>query len=529
MRKWIVAALVTIAVVTVGVMVVVNRGGLGDPADQGLTHVVVALDRPPATLDPVAVMDSHSLAAALVCHAALGVVDAEGAIQPVLAKRIEMAGDGLLCEIELRDGLEFWDSSPVTADDVVASIERLRRSGHPHTWILDSIDGVVAFDDKSVDHIAGIEPSGRSSIRIRFATPDPDFSKFICSSALMVTKQGSEGGEKKPFDSGIIGCGPFVPDEIDPGTRITFRRNKGFPFPSKLETLEIRFVESPQAQLSGREMGEIHVVRLRGPILGEALSSDANGKLRPAERFSNSRVENSRASELTFLALNFSKGPLAAVPPAERKSWQAALSFGLDRERLVQGSYMKVAAQPAWSIVPPTVLSAQPPGDESRRQVEPITLELLCPNDPDSRRLGQYIQSQAKTIGIEFRLVHVELAELAGRLIGGGHEAALLYIENQIPAGVVPWTNFFREDHPMVALAQAIPDVKEEQSQARSTLDSIERADAYRKLARRIDEQQTVWIPIMSRNTVFLVDDRLDGVLLDANGLLWMCDLTSKE
>jgi hypothetical protein len=149
--------------------------------------------------------------------------------------------------------------------------------------------------------------------------------------------------------------------------------------------------------------------------------------------------------------------------------------------------------------------------------------------DPGNLRAHLQHQSQAKTIGIQFQLVHVELAELSTRLISGEHQAALLWIENQIPTAVPAWTNFFRADHPMVALAQPIDGVTEEQLHARSTVDPDERAIAYRALVRRIDDEQTVWIPIVSRNTVLMVDDRLDGVLFDANGLMWYYDLTSKQ
>lgn len=528
MKRWVVVGLVATAIAAAA-FVAVRRDGEepAPPTRAALTEVVFAADRPPATLDPTKIVDVNSLTAALACHASLAVVAHGGEVRPVLASQIDMADDALSCEIELRDGCQFWDRSALTAEDVVASVKRLRRSAHPHAWILDLIDGIAALDDKSSDEISGIEAAEPRMVRIRFSSPDPDFPKFIASSALMITKAGSENSESRPFDSHVIGAGPFAPVDIDPGTRIQFRRNPGFPVPSTIEVLEMRFVESPQAQLSAIQSGEAHLVRLRGPMLGEALRKDPAGRLQPAERFTNARLVSSPANELTFMALNFKKDPMSAIPEDDRRAWQRKLSAALDpAHQLVDSTYIGAAAA-ATSSVPPTVLSVAGAAREPGR-VDPVTVELLCANDPDSRRLGQYAQSRARTIGITFEIVYLDLAQLASRLIGGEHQAALLWIEQQVPAAVAPWVNFFDQSNPMVALAQPVEGVGEMQRAARSVLDPAERADAYRKLVQHIDAQQTVWVPIVSRDTVYLADERLDGVFLDANGLLWFCFLTSK-
>lgn len=100
----------------------------------------------------------------------------------VLAESVAMASDGLSCEIKLKTA-KFWDTnaSPVTAEDVRYSFERVRASAHPHKWILDRLVGVEAFDKKETNHIAGIDVSGDRELTIRFSKPEPDFPLLISS------------------------------------------------------------------------------------------------------------------------------------------------------------------------------------------------------------------------------------------------------------------------------------------------------------------------------------------------------------
>ena len=493
-------------------------------AGRGLTGVVVAVGKSPTTLDPVKIIDVDSLAVALAVHAPLAVVDPKGLILPVLAQSIDLQDDAMSVRISLREAA-CWDGSALTADDVVSSFERFRGSGHPHRWILDSIMGVDEFDAKETDHIDGIRPLDPRTVEIDFKYPDADFVKFISSSALLITKSGSPD-VSLVYDTQVVGCGPYMPDRIDPGSQIELRRNNGFPIPSALHSLTFQIIANPQQRMRKLELGDVHLLRLQGPMLDEALELEDGARLMPRKELATTAIVQSEANEMSFLKVNWSSSAFNQMPVSERKLWVDTFSETLDRTTLLENLYLG-QGQPAFGVVPPSLVNASRSTSSSATN-DVRTLRLICPNDPESRRLGQYVKSRAEAKGIKIQLEFADLNRLVGRVLSGDYDMALLWVENQIPAGVAGWLAFFSEENPLSALGEPVPNVGQRVHETRKLANGSGRDQAYSELVRDIGLTQTSWIPIVSRNTVYLVDDRLEGVFLDANGLLYFAFLSSR-
>lgn len=180
-----------------------------NPEANGRETVAIALEAEPTTIDPTAVLDVYSQTLATSVHSPLAWVDQRGQLKMALASSITVTPDGKQCQIQLKKGAAFWDGSPVRAEDVRFSIERFRRSSHPHRWICDRIAGVQEFDKKATNHIAGIVVQDDSRLTIYYSKPEPDAALFLSSLATAVVKEGSDTIPEKPFGSQIIGCGPF--------------------------------------------------------------------------------------------------------------------------------------------------------------------------------------------------------------------------------------------------------------------------------------------------------------------------------
>lgn len=71
-------------------------------------------------------------------------------IQPSLAESWEMSDDATEYTFTLRDGVTFHDGSALTADDVVASIERVQGVNQGPASIIANVAGVEAVDDSTV-------------------------------------------------------------------------------------------------------------------------------------------------------------------------------------------------------------------------------------------------------------------------------------------------------------------------------------------------------------------------------------------
>ena len=110
-------------------------------------------------IDPIWTTAGITLAHGYMIYDKLYEFDAEGVAQPQMAEGHTLSEDGLVYTITLRDGLLFHDGAPVTATDVVRSLERWRQR--------DPVRGRPGPDDP-VPVAAGEEPAaGRRARDVR--------------------------------------------------------------------------------------------------------------------------------------------------------------------------------------------------------------------------------------------------------------------------------------------------------------------------------------------------------------------------
>lgn len=496
-------------------------------------QITIAIGEAPTTADPIAALDVGSTHLLNSMHAPLSVVGADGKPVMVLAESVTMAADGLSCEIKLK-AAKFWDTnaSPVTAEDVSYSFERVRASQHPHKWIFDRVAGVEAFDKKEAEHITGIEIKGKRELAIRFSKPEPDFPLLISSGLTAIIKAGSDKSPKQPFDQQIIGAGQWKPSRLDPGVSFELAANTGFPVPGNAERLTFVVEANPQNQMEGMAKGRFDAIRLRGPMIVEACEQREGAGLTPSPSFKDTRLIQARANELTFLKWNWAHPQLADIPEQQRKALLAAVSSQINREALVKSLYAG-AGEAAYGIAPPSTLpTAQPPTQPTGELsgVGKRTLTMVLANDPSSRALGAYVQSELRKLGLEMELNFVDLPNLVQRIIKGDYAVSLLWVEQQIPStGCFAWTMFFTPGAPFTLFGQPIDGLGESASAARGVLDLADRRMAYAKVAEEISLKQTAWTPLLSRSAVMMVKPRCEGLFLDANGFPYFLFLHVKE
>jgi ABC-type transport system substrate-binding protein len=111
----------------------------------------IAIYDRPRILDPHQESEFVSFAVASHVYEGLTRLDADLRVQPSLAERW-VSPDALHWQFSLRPGVRFHDGRPLTAADVVASIERART--HPEsdwTSYLMAIEGVHAIDPATIE------------------------------------------------------------------------------------------------------------------------------------------------------------------------------------------------------------------------------------------------------------------------------------------------------------------------------------------------------------------------------------------
>ena len=163
---------------------------------------------------------------------------ASGEVTPLLAESWENP-DPLTWTFTLRQGVSFSDGTPLTANDVKASLDRLIALEGPLTPLFSTITETRSDDDATFTVVSS-EPLGT-----------------LLSSLSLVSIGKADGVESDDYWLSPIGTGPFVVDDYVADDHVDLVRNENYwGEPARLDRLTI--VNMPE--ITALETGEVDVL-----------------------------------------------------------------------------------------------------------------------------------------------------------------------------------------------------------------------------------------------------------------------------
>jgi peptide/nickel transport system substrate-binding protein len=219
--------------------------------------VRAAMTGSPPSLDFIASFSAHARDVGVYLYEGLVTIDANYDVAPQLAERWTTSADGKTYTFTLRSQVKFHDGSPVTADDVVASIERFLAQS-PRKADLSMIASTQAVDPQTVEIVLS-RPS--AAFMALLAYPGP-------AVAIMPKKLIEGVAAGKLPQASVVGTGPYRLVEWIPDKYIHLQRFAQYsPQPGepsgyagrRLACLEhIYFVPVPEAssRVAGLESGD---------------------------------------------------------------------------------------------------------------------------------------------------------------------------------------------------------------------------------------------------------------------------------
>ncbi|MCL4367960.1 MAG: ABC transporter substrate-binding protein [Actinobacteria bacterium] len=349
-------------------------------------------DDEPTNLDPVVPTDNWAIWTILNVFQQLVRSNKDGTgVEPYLAEKWELASDNVTWTFHLRDGATFSDGKPVTADDVVYSLERARGKTSSYSSFFSSIASVKSPDPRTVV-ITTAQP---------YAALLPTLAFFPAS---IVPKAVVEK-DPKAFGDRPVGSGPYAVSSWERGTKLVLTKNQYFKMGSGPYLDGVEFVRVPEAntRLLQLEAGDLDVVR---PVPFTSLAT--------YEHNPDFGVLTPTIMRVDWLVLNVKRDPFTDVKIRQ------AINYAIDKEAIIKSLYAGFGS-PANSILPKV-----PGWDESvtgyshdLAKAKQLMAESTRPNgfkatltfwtgEDTSPQLAQVVKQNLAAIGIDVTIQSYE-------------------------------------------------------------------------------------------------------------------------
>ncbi|HUC31971.1 MAG TPA: ABC transporter substrate-binding protein [Ilumatobacteraceae bacterium] len=470
-------------------------------------EITWALYREPNTLDPIYSYDYPENTVLTAMCDSLVQQQPDGSLADGIASLAQP--DDTTLVFTIRDGVTFWDGSPLTADDVVFSLQR------------QADVSLGGFYSQVFQYVTGIEATAPNEVTITTSQADAWLAGELSSMpGIIVSKAFAEaaGAAFGTPDGGTMCTGSFALDNWAVGERLSVTRNESYWNGTPLvQAIDFVGVPDEATLVSGLLSGDIDGSYI-GPVAAfDRLTSDPSLTVTQGPSYAS-----------TALIVSSLDGVLGDV------AVRTALSDALDRQGLIDVLYGGAATMPkavaapgswgysrdvfqaGWDALPEPVQDVE----AARAAVEEAgaagqTLHLATTNEIASiATTVSVIQTAAEDIGLSVELTTVSAANYINLFIDPSARAGIdgfvtvNYSDFADPAALLGTfavangsQNYSGYDNPEIT---ALFD------QARAELDPDARAELIVQ-AQALIQQEMVWIPIVHPTTVLVTSAELTG------------------
>ena len=271
------------------------------------SDIVVAVDADVDTLHPTDFSTTVELGVlnqiydTLLYYSPDGTKDPE----PRIAESYEVSDDGLDYTFHLRDDVTFHDGTPVTADDVVFSIELYKAS---------------EYQGSQISMLSSVEATDEHTVVCHLDAPYSPFLQGICS-PMIASKAYYESSEDD-FVNNPIGTGPYKFVSRAKGSNIKLEANEDY-YRGAPEIKEVTFEVIPDSSTKAiaLQTGEVNFAEIDSATKPQL---EANPAIPIAEV---------PTSAFSYIAMNTEKEPFNDVKVRQ------AINYAIDRDNLVAVCY----------------------------------------------------------------------------------------------------------------------------------------------------------------------------------------------
>lgn len=252
-----------------------------------------------------------------------------------LAESYDVSDDGLVYTFRLRQGVVFPDGTPLNADAVVFSLNRIAT--------IDALLGANA-GFLYTDYAAGVEKIDDMTVAVTFNDAYPFALQLIATNPWKILNPNKWSAQEAGTTNTACGIGPYVLTSFTEGEETILDANPTYygDAPREQKVIVRYFADSPTMALA-----------LQNDEIDVAWKSLAPADMHALDGVPGITIETAGGTETRFIVYN------ATTPPYDDPRVRLGLAQLLEREQLTdlgwQGSKV-----PLYSMIPPGFLGYKP-------------------------------------------------------------------------------------------------------------------------------------------------------------------------
>jgi peptide/nickel transport system substrate-binding protein len=253
---------------------------------------------------------------------ALLTFDPQGNVIGNVAETFDLSADGLTWTFKIRQGIKFWNGDPLTAADVVFSLQRFGSKESTNPWspyILKNNESITAKDDNTVIFKA---QKPEWALKIPFA-----WTRILPKNYF--EKVGQDG-----FRAAPMGSGPYKYVKWTPKTSMEFEANTEY-WGTRAQWAKITetLVPEESTRVAQLERGEVDII--------SNLSFDRLVELK-GKGFRLQEVGLPTNANISFPGTFMTKGPTSDIRVRQ------AMSYAINRQEICDTYYKGLAKPGGW-------------------------------------------------------------------------------------------------------------------------------------------------------------------------------------
>ncbi|WP_051207422.1 ABC transporter substrate-binding protein [Butyrivibrio sp. AE3006] len=447
------------------------------------------------------------------------VVNSDGStsIEKSLAEDYSISDDGLTYSITLKDGVVFSDGTPLTANDVKFTFERiLTLPESEQTDYAISIEGANELMNGSATELSGIKVEDDTHLTITLAEPFAGFLAQLATpstsilSKSIVTAAGDDFGV---VPQKTLGTGPYIVTSWERGAGLTFEYNPLYwgPEPS-VKKVNARIMDASSMDMAFQK-GDLDIIDC---LMIDSAIVESTYKT----KFADNIVSVNRLG-INYLMLNEKIEPLGDVKVRK------AIQMAINRQAILDSIYsgdgkLEDGIYPEgclyYSNGNQGWLNYDPDGArELLAQAgysDGFEMELsLDSGAADSvKNVIQIIAQNLSDVGISANIKNYDHASwLEARNSGDMPSFLAIWILDYNDPDNVIYTFFGSKDNTVVRSDNYADDSAIDRvAAARGIVNTDERAAEYAALEKKLVQDDAVWVPMFSLKHLFVKSDRVE-------------------